>query len=96
MIMRGTKKVEYRSIPTRKRERVYVYASKIPRHEDELWAEVKARPGDLPIGVLVGTVEIVDCRRRRGEYEWILKRPKRFKKPIKPRRMPQPVFFSPF
>jgi len=29
-ILRGKKKIEYRNMPTNKRERVYIYASKTP------------------------------------------------------------------
>ncbi|HBB88969.1 MAG TPA: hypothetical protein DC047_15290 [Blastocatellia bacterium] len=29
-VMRGKKTIEYRSMPTKKRERVYIYASKTP------------------------------------------------------------------
>jgi hypothetical protein len=35
------------------------------------------KPGDLPTGVLVGTVEIADCTERSGDYQWHLERPKR-------------------
>jgi hypothetical protein len=96
LILRGVKKIEYRSIPTHKRERVYIYASRVPVDDAGSWAKVKLEPGDLPTGVLVGTVEIVGCDGEPGDYQWKLARPKRLKKPIKPKRMPQPVFFSPF
>src|SRR5262245_45042997 len=96
LILRGIKKIEYRSIATHKRERVYIYASKAPVDDSRSWAKVKLEPGDLPTGILVGTVEIVGCDGERGDYRWKLARPKRLKKPIKPKRMPQPVFFSPF
>jgi hypothetical protein len=75
---------------------VYIYASKVPRDDPSSWAKVKLQPGDLPTVVLVGTVEIVGCVGEPGDYQWKLARPKRLKKPIKPRRMPQPVFFAPF
>ena len=96
LILRGVKKIEYRSIPTHKRERVYVYASKVPVDDAGSWAKVKLEPGDLPTGVLVGTVEIVGCDGEPGDYQWKLAKPKRLKKPIKPMRMPQPVFCLPF
>lgn len=55
-IMQGTKRIEYRSILTNIRGRVYIYASKAPAK----WAYEKMgkQPGDYPIGVIVGTVEI--------------------------------------
>ena len=68
-ILRGKKKIEYRSRPTNKRERVYIYASKTP-HTLRSWKEIRMKPGDLPTGVIVGTVEVVGCRKVRGEYEW--------------------------
>jgi len=63
---------------------------------DPRWAKVKLEPGDLPTSVCVGTVEIVDCVGEPGDYQWKLARPKRLKNPITPKRMPQPVFFTPF
>jgi len=46
--------------------------------------------------VIVGTAKITECRRENGHYEWHLSDVKRFKKPRKPKRMPQPVWFRPF
>jgi hypothetical protein len=94
-ILRGKKKIEYRNMPTNKRERVYVYASKTPADEDA-WAEIGKQPGELPTGVIVGTVEVVGCRRVRGEYYWDLAKPIRLKRPIKPKNHPQPAWFNPF
>jgi hypothetical protein len=54
------------------------------------------KPGDLPIGVLVGTVEILGCEYKRGEYYWHLAKPKRLKRMIKPKNQPQPARFFPF
>jgi len=94
-IMRGTKKFEYRSRPTKIRGRVYIYASKTPGYE-EYFKKMKAKPGDFPVGVLIGTVEIVDCKGEEGDYRWKLANPQRLKKPIAPERHPQPVWFKPF
>jgi hypothetical protein len=60
-ILRGKKKIEYRSMPTNKRERVYIYASKTP-HTPKSWKEIGMEPGDLPTGFLVGSLKssIVD------------------------------------
>jgi hypothetical protein len=93
-IMRGTKKIEYRSIRTNIRGRVYVYASKQPRID--AYEKMKVEPGTFPAGVLVGTVEIVDCKEKSGEYHWQLENPRRLKKPITPETHPQPVWFKPF
>jgi hypothetical protein len=53
-------------MPTNKRERVYIYASMTPA-DQEAWDEIGLEPGDLPTGVIVGTVEVVGCRKVRGE-----------------------------
>ena len=57
-ILRSKKKIEYRNMPTNKRERVYVYASKTSA-DQESWDEIGLEPADLPNGVIVGTVEVV-------------------------------------
>ena len=94
-ILRGKKRIEYRSMATNKRERVYIYASKTP-HTPKSWKEIGLKPGDLKTGALVGTVEVIDCVYRNGGYEWHLARPKRLKRLIKPENHPQPAWFFPF
>jgi hypothetical protein len=94
-VLRGKKTIEYRSRPTSKRGRVYIYASKRPA-DQSAWNKIRKEPGDLPMGVIVGTVEVVGCRKMRGEYEWDLARPVRLKRPIKPKNHPQPAWFYPF
>ena len=94
-ILRGKKKIEYRNMPTNKRERVYIYASMTPA-DQEAWDEIGLEPGNLPTGVIVGTVEVVSCRKVRGEYEWDLAKPVRLKRPIKPKNHAQPAWFNPF
>ena len=94
-IMRGTKMIEYRSKPTNIRGRIYIYASKTPGHKS-VFEKMKSKPGDYPVGVLVGTVEIVNCKGEPYDYEWHLAKPKRLKRLIKPDRHPQPVWFKPF
>lgn len=96
-ILQATKKIEYRSIRTNIRERVYLYASLKPASDAGAWRSVKREPGDLPTGVIVGTVEIVDCRqsRRMDEFHYILARPKRFRVPLRATNQPQPVFWRP-
>ncbi len=93
-IMRGTKKIEYRSIPTNIRGRVYIYASLKPR--TDAYEKMKVESGTFPAGVIIGTVEIVDCLEKNGEYHWILANPQRLKKLIPPDGQPQPVWFKPF
>jgi hypothetical protein len=94
-IMAGKKKYEYRSIRTNIRERVYVYASKKSGPKAR-WEKSGYSRGSLPTGVLVGTVEIVDCKGSSGAYAWKLARPKRSKRLVKPKNQPQPVWFCPF
>lgn len=94
-IMRGTKVIEYRSVPTHIRGRVYIYASSTPGHMS-LFQKMKAEPDDFPLRALIGTVEIVDCKGKDKEYEWTLARPMRLVKPMKPDNDPQPVWFHPF
>ncbi len=97
MILRGIKKAEYRSQVTHIRERVYLYASLKPG-EEKYYVKLRVELGTLPTGLIVGTVEIVDCKYRLlyGDYQWILANPRRLQKPLKPERQPQPVFFKPF
>ncbi|MBM3272936.1 ASCH domain-containing protein [Candidatus Kaiserbacteria bacterium] len=91
LILRGEKTVECRSQSTNVRGRVYIYASL-----------AKAEPGDehldgdLPRGVIVGTVEIADCEGGDGEFEWSLANPQRLAEPLPPQEQPQPVWFYPF
>jgi len=100
-IFRKTKKSEYRKQPTKKiGETVYIYASLTPGDE-EGFRKLRVAPGDLPVGRILGTVEISGCRKRQrysGEYkwEWILVKPKRLKRPIEPKRHPQPAWFYPY
>lgn len=94
-ILRGTKEFEYRSRPTSIRERVYIYASLTPGWEKD-FDSMGLAPGELPTGVLVGTVEITDCSGRPGYYKWHLKLPKRLRRKLRPRKHPQPGWFNPF
>jgi hypothetical protein len=94
-ILRGQKKMEYRSRPTKIRERVYIYASLTPGDPDD-FRKMNIQPGELPTGLLVGTVEIVDCIGSPGNYKWILENPERLLHGLKPLNHPQPVWFYPF
>ena len=86
-ILRGRKKVENRSINTKIRERVYIYASLTPDTPSA---------ADLPRGVLVGTMEIVDSSGANGRFRWQLRAPRRLTRPMRPRKKAQPVWFRPF
>ena len=94
-IFLGTKKFEYRSRLTHVRERVYIYASKRPRPPID-WRRMKVTVDRLPLGKVVGTVEIVGCQRRGREYAWKLEAPRRLRKPVAPKQHPQPIWFYPF
>lgn len=89
-ILDGIKTTEFRSINTRIRGRVYIYASMKPDGKEYVkwWA--------LPTGKIVGSVEIVGSKKIDGAYHWFLRNPRRLKRPIKPKKHPQPVFFNPF
>ncbi len=60
-ILRGIKKYEYRSRQTHIRGRVFLYASK-KNGEESHWKKLRLNPGELPTGVIVGSVEIVGCK----------------------------------
>ena len=95
-ILRGTKRIEYRSRPTSIiGERFYIYASLTPGPTRD-FHRMGLQPGDLPTGVIVGTVEIEKCTGSPDDYKWRLKGPKRLKRTLSPRKHPQPVWFNPF
>ena len=95
-ILRGVKKIEYRSRPTRLiGEPFYIYAARKPGPGEE-FAVIDCEPGDLPTGLIVGTAIITRCERNNGHYEWHLSDVHRIDTPRKPKRMPQPVWFRPF
>jgi hypothetical protein len=95
-ILRGIKKKEFRSRSTNIRERVYLYAALTPRREPALWRSVGCEPGDLPTGVIVGSVEIADCKLLPdGTFAYVLKNPKRIRTHLVPINQPQPGFWPP-
>jgi len=96
-ILRGQKKFEYRSMNTNIRERIYLYASANPFDDPETWRKMKMQPGDLPTGVIVGTVEITDCDwdDKAGCYAYTLANPRRLSVHLVPTNHPQPVFWRP-
>ena len=108
LILRGIKTIEYRSQLTRIiGERFYIYASKGTGQlaigngaGSTLTPALSQREREkLPTGVIVGSAVIADCTQNNGhprKYEWHLSDVKRLKRPRKPKRMPQPVWFTPF
>jgi hypothetical protein len=96
MILRGIKKIEYRTMRTNIRGRVYIYASLTAGPLEE-YEKLKSQPGDFPTGVLVGTVEIIGCETPDGyDYEWLLTNPERLEKPITADNKAQPSWLIPF
>ena len=84
MILRGTKKIEYRSRKTNIRERVYLYASLTI--ETDVCEEEGLDYKKLPTGLIVGTVEIVDCAEEgQNDFEWHLANPRRLATFLKPK-----------
>ncbi len=101
-ILTGLKTIEYRTKLTKFRGPVWIYVSKtfagydLPDRYLDAMAEMENDPEDLPRGVIVGSVEIVDCRQGEdGQYEYVLENPKRLRVPIVPKGTPQPGFWNP-
>lgn len=114
LILRGIKTIEVRSQPTRHRGPIYLYASKrlstladakvaLERH--------KLDGDDLPRGLLIGMVDLVDCRPctpqdvpaacvsaelLTAQQAWVLTNPVRLAKPCAVRFLPYGVWFYPF
>jgi ASCH domain-containing protein len=93
-ILDGVKKIEYRSRRTNIRERVYLYASLKPQADEE-FEEYGYDVDKCPRGVIVGSVEIVDCTGYEGDYEIHLSNPMRLRTFLKPKNQPQPMFWRP-
>lgn len=94
LILSGEKRFEYRSRPTNIRGRVLLYASMKPA-DTPLWDKLDVTFDELPHGVVVGSVEIVDCLyfANRGDYGYALANARRIRRPYKPNGTPQPLFF---
>ena len=97
LILRGQKTHEFRPRPTNIRERVYLYASLRPADSPSAWRKVGKEKGALPVGVVVGTVEIAGCSHRAAsdDYAYALRRPQRLRTPVRPKNQPQPGFWRP-
>jgi hypothetical protein len=112
LILRGKKKIEVRSFATKIRGPVCLYASFTRGADDpKCQRSVGCSWEELDRGVLVGIIEIVDCRELQatdsraagfqiynpdGFFAWLVKPLKRFAKPISPKAHAQPSFFFPF
>lgn len=75
---------------------MYLYASLCPAKAPAAWRRVGKRPGELPAGLIVGSVEIVDCRWDNTErsYAYILRRPVRLPRYPHPKNQPMPAFWE--
>lgn len=98
-ILRRVKRFEFRSQPTKIKERVYLHASLRPVTDAREWRKVRKTPGELPTGVIVGSVEIAGCTPRRDRegvyYAYALRNPRRLRTPLVPVNQPQPRFWRP-
>ena len=96
-ILQGIKAFEYRTIRTHTRGRVYIYASRTIYRNAAEWQKLRLHPAQVPIGKVVGTVEIIDCdwSAELSCYRWHLARPQRLPA-RRPLTHPQPVWFYPF
>ena len=95
LIVSGHKDVENRTWATRFRGRVYVHAGKLPMAAGSFPAQEEYvrragiwLPEDLPMGAIVGEVEIMDCVDFSespwfcGPYGWVVAGAVRYETPI--------------
>ncbi len=94
LILTGRKTAEYRGKPTANRGRVYLYAA---RSVNDITAYPLKEALKLPRGLIVGSVEIVDCKPCEwGDgFAWLLAEPTRYAEPFRARGTPQPAFWFP-
>jgi hypothetical protein len=109
LIIRGSKTIECRTRPTYVRERVWIYAAEGRAKRDTLTTITIPDQAALPRGVLIGSVELVACRRLRPSdsaaaclpidfagYAWLVVHAERLATPLWPTGHPLPDFFMPF
>lgn len=114
LILRGIKTIEVRSSHTIKRGTIYVYASKKVATNPaaaQVVEEYDLDLDELPRGVIVGTVRIVDsvattpadeeqsclpASLLEGKFGWHLADASRLTEPLTPRFLPYGVWFYPF
>src|SRR5689334_9920736 len=106
LIVRGSKTIECRPRPTYIRERIWIYAAQGRARRDTLSTITVTDDASLPRGVLVGSVDLVACRKLVPSdslaactpidfdgYAWLIVHPERLATPIRPTGRPQPEFF---
>ncbi|MGI9012861.1 MAG: ASCH domain-containing protein [Phycisphaerales bacterium] len=105
-ILRGYKKIEYRSTSTKiVGERFYIYVPQKPAAAGAMGWTVRdlsafdKQPGDYPFGVIVGSAvihKVTPTTKEMPYWHWHLSDVKRLKRHRQPVNMPQPVWFWPF
>ncbi|MFV0445048.1 MAG: ASCH domain-containing protein [Planctomycetaceae bacterium] len=114
LILRGIKSIEVRTLETTVRGPVYLYTSKLLADgpaSQRMIARCNLPESDLPLGRIVGQVEIIGCRpctrldvdhacvptrMLSGRYAWELANPQRLDSPLTPRFLPYGMWFYPF
>jgi hypothetical protein len=114
LILRGIKTIEVRTLATSVRGPIYIYTSKVIAGTEPARAAAERYGLDvdeLPRGLLVGTVEIIECRACVAadaagaclppdllelKLGWRLANPRRLETPLKVRFLPYGVWFYPF
>lgn len=114
LILRGIKKVEVRSQNTNIRGTIYLYASKkiaVQPFAKSAFDKHQLEQDQLPLGVIVGSVDILDsvpCQVTderaacvpasylKNQFAWKLANPQRFAQPIAVKFLPYGVWFYPF
>lgn len=113
LILRGIKTIEVRTLPTKVRGPIYLYTGQhfadIPAAQ-EMVERHGLNAAALPRSLIVGTVDIIDCRPctpddaeaagvpsslLAGKQAWCLANPVRLE-PFQPRFLPYGVWFYPF
>lgn len=95
LIIRGVKVREFRSKRTHIRGRVYIYARQGANPNSQYLEFGLDR--DLPTGVLIGTVEVVDCEELgERDFAYVLAKSRRLRFLLKPHKHAQPIWFRPF
>lgn len=114
LILRGCKTIEVRSQPTNIRGTIFIYAARKHATSPDANTACVAHNlniDDLPTGLIVGQVDIVDVRAAtpvdtdaacvssallENQYAWTLANPVRYETPLRPRFLPYGVWFYPF
>lgn len=97
LILCGKKAEDFRRRRTHIRERVYIYASLRRERRSAIWLQVDQDRDEIPTGVIVGSVEIVDCiwNEDRKLNAYVLRNPERLTSPLHPTNHPLPGIWRP-